>query len=176
MRSCSQRARKPKSISFSIWILTLRRRKWYYFLRIVFMFLCTFVNWRHNIIRFYIIILAIWCWIHCKSELDQNAKGLFGWFFFITQFPSLIIHHFKIPHPFGTITHLSSLNIFHTICGPHTCYSVQFFFPPVPRNPNLVKEKKKKKKPINPNPVKKKKGRLVKRCSWVINSGSSMYV
>ena len=53
------------------------------------------------------------------------AKGLFGFFFFhhsisVTQFPSLITHHFKIPYPFGTITYLLSLNIFHTVCESHT--------------------------------------------------------
>ena len=50
---------------------------------------------------------------------------MFGSFFFITQFPSLITHHLKHPTPFGTITHFSSLNIFYTICGPHTCHLVK---------------------------------------------------
>ena len=42
-------------------------------------------------------------------------------------FCSLNFHHssLKIPCFFGTITHFSSLNIFHTICGPHTCYLVR---------------------------------------------------
>ena len=39
-----------------------------------------------------------------------------------------VTHHFKIPHPFSTITHLPSLNIFHIVCGIHTCHSVQYFF------------------------------------------------
>ena len=63
---------------------------------------------------------------------------MFGCIIFITQFPSLITHHFKILHMFGTITQLPSLNIFHTICGPHTyhlvraklfCYLQKFFIP-----------------------------------------------
>ena len=62
-----------------------------------------------------------------------------------------VTHHssLKIPYSFGTITHLSLLNIFHTVCGPHTCHSVQpfffFFFLPVSLNP--VKKEKEKKKP-----------------------------
>ena len=49
-----------------------------------------------------------------------------GWIiFFITQYPSLITHHLKHPTPFGTITHFSSLNIFHTICGLYTCHLVR---------------------------------------------------
>ena len=58
----------------------------------------------------------------CGQWRRGTSKGLFGCFFFITQFSSLITHHFKISYPFGTITHLSSLNIFHTVCGPHTCH------------------------------------------------------
>ena len=44
-------------------------------------------------------------------------------------FWSLITHHssLKIPCLFGTITHFPSLNIFHTICGPHTCHRCSFF-------------------------------------------------
>ena len=49
---------------------------------------------------------------------DRVFKGLFECLFFITQFPSLITHYFKIPYPFGTITHLSSLNIFQLFVGP----------------------------------------------------------
>ena len=43
----------------------------------------------------------------------------------ITHHLSLITHHLKHPTPFDTITHFSSLNIFHTICGPHTCHLVK---------------------------------------------------
>ena len=85
---------------------------------------------------------------------------------FITQFPSLITHHFKILHPFGTITQLPSLNIFHIICRPHTCHSVQFFFSfLVPRNPNQKgkKEKEKEKKPRNPNPGEERKKKKKKK-------------
>ena len=61
-----------------------------------------------------------------------------------------VTHHssFKIPYPFGTITHLLLLNIFHTICGSHTCYLVLFFFFffPIPKlTVNLFLKKKKKK-------------------------------
>ena len=69
-----------------------------------------------------------------------EAKGLFGCIFFrhsifvichsslVTRHLSLIAHHFKIPYPFSTITHLPSLNIFHIVCGIHTCHSVQFIY------------------------------------------------
>ena len=68
----------------------------------------------------------------------------------ITRYSSLITHHssLKIPYPFGIITHLSSLNIFHAVCGPHTCHSVQYFFFFLPK---LIKpsEKKIKKKRLS---------------------------
>ena len=43
-----------------------------------------------------------------------------------------ITHHSSLnfSHSFGTIAHFSLLNIFHTICGPYTCHSVQLFFFP----------------------------------------------
>ena len=42
-------------------------------------------------------------------------------------FSSLTTPHssLKIKYPFGTIIHFSSLNIFHTICGPHACHRVR---------------------------------------------------
>ena len=54
---------------------------------------------------------------------------------------------------FGTITHFPSLNIFHTICRPHTCHPVQlflFFFSSVPK----LTEPSKKKKIEQTEPVK----------------------
>ena len=84
-------------------------------------------------------------------NISLKAKGKFRCFFFITQFPLLITHHFKIPYPFGTITHLPSLNIFNTVCGPHICHSMQPFFFPIPK---LTEPKKNKKKM---NPVKEEK-------------------
>ena len=43
--------------------------------------------------------------------------------FSVTHYSSLITHHFKY------YTRLApSFNIFHTICGPHTCHSLQVFF------------------------------------------------
>ena len=83
----------------------------------------------------------------------------------ITQFLSLITHHLKHSIPFGTITHLSSLNIFQLFVGPipvpcaaFTFFS--FFFslqPPIPKlTKPSEKKKEKEKKPNSPNPVKKK--------------------
>ena len=92
--------------------------------------------------------------LHCMSQRMFGCKN------FITQFSSLNFHHssLNVSHPFRTITHFPSLNIFHTICVPHTCHSVQLFFSPVPRNSNLVKEEREKKKSSdNPQGKKKKK-------------------
>ena len=76
-------------------------------------------------------------------------------------FWSLIItHHSKIPCLFGTITHFPSLNIFHTICEPHTYHLVQLFFfflLQYPNSPNLVKKRRKRRRSRNPEqtePVK----------------------
>ena len=98
-------------------------------------------------------------------NISLKAKGKFRCFFFITQFPLLITHHFKIPYPFGTITHLPSLNIFHTICGPHTYHSVQlFFFPPLPKLTEPSKKKKMEKERTKPkNPMKNKRNLAKKR-------------
>ena len=76
------------------------------------------------------------------DEGNKNYGGVWIPFFH----HSISVTHnlsLKIPYPFGTITHLSSLNIFHTVYGPHTCHSVHFFF-------FLLKKKNKKKrgKPI----------------------------
>ena len=71
--------------------------------------------------------------IEKKKKVNlSETKALFGSFFVITQFPSL--------------------NIFHTICGPHTYHSLQaFFFVPKKkkrRNPEQteVKERRRRKK------------------------------
>ena len=98
-----------------------------------------------------------------RGYLDANFSSLnFHHSIFVTYHSSL-----KIPYPFRTITHLSLLNIFHIVCGPHTCHSVQLFFffflaPKLiepsekkkkknrnPNSPNLVKEEGKKKKKKN---------------------------
>ena len=76
----------------------------------------------------------------------------------ITQFSSLITHHSSLkilqlptPHLFGTITHLSSLNIFQLFVGliPITWCSFYFFFfflrLPIPKLTEPNEEKKKKK-------------------------------
>ena len=70
-------------------------------------------------------------WQPCSKVPTQLG---FVWFvFFITQFSSLIFHylslitHFPllITYHFKYYTRLApSLNIFHTICGPHTCHSL----------------------------------------------------
>ena len=67
--------------------------------------------------------------------------------FFITQFPSLI----TLKYP----TRLApSLNIFYTVCGPHTCHWMQllfYFLVPKLNEPSIkkikIKNKKKLKKP-----------------------------
>ena len=77
-------------------------------------------------------------------------------------FSSLITHHFKY------YTHLTPLlNIFHTICGPHTCHSVYFFFPV----PKLIEpsEKKKKKTPEQIEPVKERRRRKKKKKNRTAN-------
>ena len=91
-----------------------------------------------------------------------KAKALFGLFFFITQFSSLITHHFK----YYTCLALS-LNFHHSIFFtlfvgliPVTHYrlffSFFFFIFSVPNSPNLV-EKKKKKKDMKTEPLKEDK-------------------
>ena len=66
---------------------------------------------------------------------DKALLGLKKWSL-ITQFSSpithhssLITHYLKHPIPFGTITHLSSLNIFQLFVGPiHVPYAAFTFF------------------------------------------------
>ena len=98
------------------------------------------------------------CWVCVK------LRGCLDSFFW-----SLNFYHssLKMPCLFSTIIHFPSFNIFHTICGPHTCQLVQLFFfsstqkpepserrkekrkrkkKPRRRRLNLVKEERKKKK------------------------------
>ena len=73
-----------------------------------------------------------------EAKIDRNSnglthKGLFGFIFFITQFPSLITHHSSlITQIFTPVWHHHSISvtqyIFHTICWPNTCHLVQIFF------------------------------------------------
>ena len=74
--------------------------------------------------KIFIIIFnhSIFKWSPLNSH---KIKGLFGCLFLITQFLLPITHHssLKIPNslhptPFGTITHLLSLNIFQLFAGP----------------------------------------------------------
>ena len=89
-------------------------------------------------------------------------------FFFFGHSLSLITHHSKIPYLFGTITHFPSLNIFHTICEPHTYHPVQlfFFFLQYPNSSNLVKKRRKRRRSRNPEqtePVKEEGKKNKKR-------------
>ena len=96
---------------------------------------------------------------------------LFFIFLFITHHSSLNFRHssLKTPHPFGTITHLSSLNIFQLFVGliPVTLYSFYFlsFFlqPPVPK---LTKPSKKKKRIQPTKTIEKKEKWRRKKKKW----------
>ena len=70
----------------------------------------------------------------------------------------------KIPYLFGTITHFSSLSIFHTICGPHTCHWCNFFFFILPKLIESSEKKKKKTKQPTQEKKKKKKKRTNNQC------------
>ena len=78
----------------------------------------------------------------------------------ITHFSSLKILQLPAPHPFGTITHLLSLNIFQLFVGPIPITWCSFYFfsfdSQYPNSQNPMKKKKKKKK-NSPNPMRKKK-------------------
>ena len=83
---------------------------------------------------------------------------------FITQFSSLITHHLKHPTLFGTITHLSSLNIFQLFVGlilvPRVAFTSFFFFflqPSVAKFTEPSEKKKLKKKTKHTEPRKKKR-------------------
>ena len=91
---------------------------------------------------------------------------------FITHHSSLSFHHLKHLTLFGTITHLSSLNIFQLFVGPiHVpcaAFTLFIFFLqlPVPKLTELVKkkkEKKKKKEDLKTESVKKKRKKKEKR-------------
>ena len=102
---------------------------------------------------------------------------MFGFFFSITQFPSLITHHFKY------YTRLApSLNFHHSIfftlfVGPIPVGAAFFFlfsFFQYPNSPNLVKKRKKKKKEPNSQPGEERKKKSQKwskvaarYCLWV---------
>ena len=85
----------------------------------------------------------------------------------VTHHSVFITHHFKHPTPFGTLTHLSSLNISQLFVGPIPVSYVAFTFffflkPPIPKltKPN---EKKKERKELKTEPVKKKKKKRRRR-------------
>ena len=106
-----------------------------------------------------------------EAKIDRNSnglthKGLFGYIFFITQFPSLITHHssLKFSHPFGIITQFPSHNIFFTLFVDHTYQPVQlflfFFFFSTQTHRSLKKKKKKKKRNWTANPRKERKKKV----------------
>ena len=127
-----------------------------------------------------------------EDDGQVKIQALFGLFFVITQFPSLITHHFKY------YTRLApSLNFHHSIfftlfVGPipvtHCRLLLFFFFFQYPNSPNLVK---KKKDPEQTEPVKeeeeeeeerieqptqekkgkKKSQKVVRSCGWVLFVG-----
>ena len=98
----------------------------------------------------------------------------------ITQFSSPITHHsvfithhssLKTPHPtpFGTITHLSSLNIFQlfvghipVLCAAFTLFSFFFLQPLIPKltEPSEKKNNNKNKNQTHRTQKKKKRGRI----------------
>ena len=70
---------------------------------------------------------------------------------FITQFPLLITHHFKILHPFGTNTQYFS----HYLWAPYLSLDATFlFFSQYPETRTRKGKKIIKKNPDHPNPVK----------------------
>ena len=92
----------------------------------------------------------------------------------ITHHPSLITHHsifityhssLKTPTPFGTITHLSSLNIFQLFVDPIPvpCAAFTFFFfflqPPVPKliEPSERRRRRRRRRNLETEPSGKKK-------------------
>ena len=79
---------------------------------------------------------------------------------------SLITHHLKHPTPFGTITHLSSLNIFQlfvghipVLCAAFTLFSFFFLQPLIPKltEPSEKKNNNKNKNQTHRTQKKKKK-------------------
>ena len=93
------------------------------------------------------------------------SQTLFGLFFFITQFPSLnFCHSSLITHHFKYYTRLaSSLNIFYTICGPHTCHLLQVFFSPSTQTHRTQWKKKKKRRNPKQTEVKERRRRRRRR-------------
>ena len=128
------------------------------------------------------------------AYLILGPNALFGVFFFITQFSSLITlnttpvwHHHSI-----SITQYFS----HYLWAPYLSLIAGFFFCQYPNSPNLVKKKKKKKNEKKRNPGqaevkerrrrkkkkknqtanqekkrRKKKSKVVKSCGWVLFMG-----
>ena len=96
--------------------------------------------------------------------------GLVWFVFFITQFSSLITHHFK------NYTYLApSINFYHSIfftlfVGPITVTHCRLFF--FFSLEKILTEPTKKKKGQPGEERKKKKSKVVKSCGWVLFVGS----
>ena len=99
-----------------------------------------------------------------KERGDERLSGCLDVFFW-----SLNFRHSSLITLKYHVCLAPSLNIFHTICEPHTCHPVQLFFFQYLNSPNLVK-KKKKKKPKKANQEKKGE-KKVKSCGWVLFVG-----
>ena len=87
------------------------------------------------------------------QEYTIRCLGLVWFIFFVTQFLSFITRYSKILCLFGTITHFSLFNIFHTIYGSHICHQVHFFFFLVPKLIELS-EKRRRRNPEQTEQVK----------------------
>ena len=80
--------------------------------------------------RFLLTSIEAFVFQKIKRRRRRRNWGIVWFIFFWSlnfRYSSLITHHSKIPYLFGTITHFSSLNIFHTICVVTLC-SFFFFF------------------------------------------------
>ena len=100
-----------------------------------------------------ILTCLVWFKKNGHSSLSFHHPSL------ITQFSSLITHHLKHPILFGTITHLSSLNIFQLFVGPILLHCVVFTFFFFSLQPPIVKftEPSEKKKILKTKLTKPRK-------------------
>ena len=117
------------------------------------------------------ILLKRYLWVPCtvnstrdpliQTQMQLNTTATSKWRLrpcLVCFFSSINFHHLSlITHHFKYYTRLAPLlNIFHTICGPYTCHSLQAssFFSSVPKL-TLPSGGKKKKKDMKTEPVKK---------------------
>ena len=81
--------------------------------------------------RFLLTSIEAFVFQKIKRRRRRRNWGIVWFIFFWSlnfRYSLLITHHSKIPYLFGTITHFSSLNIFHTICVVTRCSFFFFFF------------------------------------------------